>query len=430
VRTRLGLIAAAAACCCLLVPGSAAAQSLTPGPDLPVAESAGSARASSPSAGAAAFDRAKLQRKLRSLSARAPGSSGFYVAPVEGKGSALFGRKEGKSRKLASNTKLFTTAAALKRLGGGNGRLETTVYRRGNLERGVLRGSVYLVGDGDPSLGDSGMRELATEVSRTGINQVRGDLVADDTIFDRRRGVPDSGYGPSEYIAPLSGLVYGGSTYSGDPAKEAAKALERKLRKKGVRIKGKVRVGDTPKAVRADEPIAAFDSPPLSGLIEETNHNSNNFFAEMLLKRISAAGGKQGTTPDGARAVETFARTQGSKIDAKDGSGLTDGNKSSPRDVVRLLVSMQRGDERKAFYKSLPQAGMEGTLDGRMEGTPAAGSCRAKTGTINGVSTLSGYCKSGGQLTAFSLLMNGVSSYDAARAIQDDMVVAIAKYKP
>ena len=409
------------------MPGSAAAQSLHPGPDLPAASDRVALRAAEARGG---YDRSKLQRKLASLARRAPGSSGFYVDPVGGQGAPLFARKEGKARKLASNTKLFTTATALKRLGGGSARLETTVLQKGNVERGVLRGSLYLVGDGDPSLGDSGLRELAREVSRAGINKVRGDLVGDDTIFDRRRGVPDSNYGPSEYIAPLAGLVYAGSTYDGDPAKEAAKAFERKLRRSGVRIKGEVRLGAAPKAVLGSEPIAAFDSPPLSGLIEETNHNSNNFFAEMLLKRISAASGKQGTTPDGARAVETFARTQGSKIDAKDGSGLSDGNRSSPRDVVRLLIAMQRGEDSEPFFRSLPQAGQEGTLDGRMEGTSAAGRCRAKTGTIDGVSTLSGYCKAGGGLTAFSLLMNGVSSYDAARAIQDEMVVAISKYRP
>jgi serine-type D-Ala-D-Ala carboxypeptidase/endopeptidase (penicillin-binding protein 4) len=427
VRVQRGLIATAALSGCLLLPGSAAGQSLTPGPDLPAAGDAAASRAHDARGG---YDRAKLQKRLSALSRQTPGSSGFYVDEVTDTGGALFARKEGKARKLASNTKLFTTATALKRLGGGSARLETTVLQRGNVERGVLRGSLFLVGDGDPSLGDSGLRELATEVSRSGINKVRGDLVGDDTIFDRRRGVPDSGYGPSEYIAPLAGLVYGGSTYETDPAKEAAKAFERRLRKSGVRVKGKVRVGEAPEALRAEEPIAAFDSPPLSGLIEETNHNSNNFFAEMLLKRISAASGKQGTTPNGARAVETFARTQGSKIDAKDGSGLTDGNRSSPRDVVRLLVAMHRGEERKPFYGSLPQAGKEGTLDGRMEGTPAAGRCRAKTGTIDGVSTLSGYCKSGGGLTAFSLLMNGVNSYDAARAVQDEMVIAISKYRP
>ena len=84
----------------------------------------------------------------------------------------------------------------------------------------------------------------------------------------------------------------------------------------------------------------------------------------------------------------------------------------------------------KPFVDSLAVAGKEGTLDDRMEGTAAAGRCRGKTGTINGVSNLSGYCRSGKHMVAFSLLMNGVGSYDAARAIQDKMVVEIARYRP
>lgn len=426
----MGLIAAAALCCCLLAPGLAGAQSLLPGPDLPARGATQLQAASGPTAEAAKYSRAKLKRKLRSLARKAPGASGFFVDRLGGKGKPIFAKKAGKRRKLASNTKLFTTAAALKRLGGGNARLVTTVLRRGKVTNGVLRGNLYLVGDGDPSLGDAGLRELAREVARSGIKRVKGNLVADDSIFDRRRGVPDSGWGPSPYIAPLSGLVYAGSTYSGDPAKEAAQAFSRKLRKRGVRVKGKVKRGSTPKKLRGRRPIADHASPPVSALIEETNHVSNNFFAEMLLKRLAAAGGKKGTTPRGARAVQTFARTQGSKIDAKDGSGLTDGNRSSPRDVVRLLAAMQRNAFTKPFFRSLPRAGREGTLSGRMGGTSAAGRCRAKTGTISGVSALSGYCKTGGGLTAFSLLMNGVSSYDSARSIQDQMVVAISKYRP
>ena len=293
----------------------------------------------------------------------------------------------------------------------------------------MLRGNLYLVGGGDPSFGASGVRLLARQVARKGIRRVKGDLIADDTVFDRLRGVPDSNYGPSEYLAPLSGLVYGGSTYAGDPAKEAAQAFEKKLRKRGVRVAGKVRVGETPKSVRRDNPIARFGSPSIASLIEETNHNSNNFYAEMLLKRLWATPERQGTTKGGTRAVETFARRHGSAIDAKDGSGLTANNRSSPRDVVDLLVAMRRESDSKAFYGSLPQPG-EGTLADRMNGTSAAKRCRAKTGTITGVSVLSGYCDLGKRLVAFSLLMNGVGDLSAAHRIQDEMTVAISKYKP
>ncbi len=424
----MGLIAVVAALGCLLVPATGAAQNRLPGPDLPGSSAPSLQRASAQASGG--YSRSKLARKLSALARRAPGPSGFYVYDIGAGGkSVLFDHNEGKRRRLASNTKLFTTATALQRLGGGKARLETVVRRKGREQRGTLRGNLYLVGGGDPSLGAAGVRELAREVEDTGIRKVKGDLIADDTIFDRLRGVADSGYGPSPYIAPLSGLVFGGSTYSGDPAKEAGRAFEKKLRKRGVRIKGKVRVGQTPKKIAATDPIAAYESPTIAALIEATNIPSNNFFAEMLLKGIAAQGGK-GTTRRGTRAVETFARQHGSRVDAKDGSGLTANNRSSPRDVVRLLVAMRKESDAKAFYGSLPRAGKQGTLDGRMEGTSAAGRCRGKTGTITGVSALSGYCKAGDDLVAFSLLMNGVSNLDAAHDVQDEMVVAISKYRP
>lgn len=426
VRTRVGLIAVVAALGCL--PASAgAAQSRLPGPDIPGASSPSLKRADATASG---YSRSKLSRKLSGLARKAPGASGFYVYDIGAKGkNVLFDHDEGKRRRLASNTKLFTTSTALQRLGGAKARIETVVRRKGRTQRGVLRGNLYLVGGGDPSFGAAGVRELAREVKGAGIHRVKGDLVADDTIFDRLRGVPDSGYGPSPYVAPLSGLVYGGSTYDGDPAKQAGRAFEKKLRKRGVRVKGKVRVGDTPKKIAGTDPVAVYESPTIAALIQATNFPSNNFYAEMLLKGIAAQNGK-GTTKRGTRAVETFARQHGSKIDAKDGSGLTANNRSSPRDVVRLLVAMRKERDAKAFYGSLPRAGKQGTLDDRMEGTSAAGRCRGKTGTITGVSSLSGYCKAGHDLVAYSLLMNGVSNLDAAHDVQDKMVVAISKYQP
>jgi len=274
------------------------------------------------------------------------------------------------------------------------------------------------------------MRELATEVERAGVSRVKGRIVADDTVFDRKRGVPDSGFGPSPYIAPLSGLVYGGSTYSGDPATEAAVALRSALRKRGVKVSGGVKVGGTPKKLTTRKPLASVSSPTIAAIAGATNKPSNNFYAEMLLKRLGATGDRRGTTRGGAKASERFARGVGAKIAQLDGSGLTDNNRSDPRSVVRLLVAMLDHRAGKAFYDSLPRAGKEGTLDERMEGTAAAGRCRAKTGTITGVSALSGYCNSGRGRVAFSLLMNGVSSYDAARRIQDEMTIEIARYRP
>lgn len=427
----VGLIAAAAAF--VLAPATAAERSTpvpaaAPGPDLP----ARSAPALARTAGSGGITRRKLRRRLGNLARKAPGASGFYVYDIgAAKKRVLFDRKEGRRRKLASNTKLFTTATALHRLGASD-RIKTRVVQRGAVTgRGKLKGKLYLVGAGDPSLGKDDLKELAREVRRSGIRRVAGKLIADDSVFDRRRGVPDSGYGPSPYIAPLSGLVYGGSTYSGDPALAAGAAFKSLLRKGGVKVKGRVRVGKLPKRLRGRRPVALASSPTIASLAAATNKPSDNFFAEMLLKRLWAQPGRKGTTGGGTKAVERFARKQRSRIDARDGSGLTDANRSSPRDVVRLLAGMREHRAARAFYRSLPVVGKEGTVDERMEGTAAAGRCRAKTGTITGVSALSGYCNAGhGEKVAFSLLMNGVGSYDAARNIQDRMVVEIARYRP
>lgn len=431
VRGSRATILAALAALVALVAAAPAAAEPTPsrlaGPDLPGGSDPSLARqpAERPiSAG-------RLERELARLARRAPGASGYFVKDLDARGGAiLFDRSEGRRRKLASNQKLFTTITALHVLGPDE-RLQTRVKVEGEpTEAGRLRGDVYLVGGGDPSLGSAGMADLAERVSKAGVKRIGGRVIADDSIFDRRRGVADSRYDPSPYIAPLSGLVFDGSTYDLDPALEAGQAFRDALRGAGVKIEGKVKVGEIPGTLRDDPELASHGSDPVGELVRATNKPSDNFYAEMLLKAVAAAGGEQGTTERGARVVKRYAGELGSGVKARDGSGLTAGNKSSPREVVALLDAVQRQKELGApLFDSLAIAGKDGTLHGRMEGTAAAGSCRGKTGTISGVSNLSGYCKAGGGLVAFSLLMNGVGDVDAARDVQDRMVVEIAKYR-
>ncbi len=296
---------------------------------------------------------------------------------------------------------------------------------------GSLTGDLYLIGDGDPTLGSAGIADLADDVRDAGIRRVSGRVYGDDSIFDRLRGVADSNYGPSPYLAPLGGLVFDGSTYDEDPAKEAARAFRDELRGEGVKIGGKVKVKALPQQLRKEEAVGSWESETIAQLVAATNKPSNNFYAEMLLKRLDATESHEGTTEGGAADVERFVAGLGSKVDAKDGSGLTRHNRSSPRDVVKLLTSIRDedgiGDE---LFNSLSIAGQDGTLGSRMGGTVAAGRCRGKTGTITGVSNVSGYCKSGNGLVAFSILMNGVGDLTAAHNIQDDMIVQIARYRP
>lgn len=346
----------------------------------------------------------------------------------------LFARSARTTRLLASNTKLFTTAALQARF-GADARLETKLWpigrRIGERER-VLRGHLALVGAGDPAFGHGDVAELAADAGRAGIARVRGDLIADDTVFDRRRSVPMTGITGGPWFCPLSGLSYergrGGPGCAADPALVAGRALADELDEAGIRVEGELRVADTPNRIRDRRPLGLVHSPTVGSLIAATNKPSDNFLAEMLLKRLAAHPDGGGTTAAGARRAKRFANRLGSGVAMENGSGLSRLDRSTPRNVGRLLVAMARRRGGPAFRGSLPLAGREGTLADRMGGTAAAGRCRAKTGTLSDVSALSGYCRSGRGLVAFSILVNGVSDLERARDAQDRMAALIAAY--
>jgi serine-type D-Ala-D-Ala carboxypeptidase/endopeptidase (penicillin-binding protein 4) len=111
-----------------------------------------------------------------------------------------------------------------------------------------------------------------------------------------------------------------------------------------------------------------------------------------------------------------------------DGSGLSRQNRTTPHDVVDLLVGLDRSEAAGPMRVSLAVAGKAGTLSDRMRRSAAKGRCRAKTGTLNGVSNLAGYCHSrSGARLAFAFLMNGVSVY-TAHTLQDRMASVLARY--
>ena len=376
---------------------------------------------------------------------KAGGASGAWVMDIEApRNRVLFSWASHTRRILASNTKLFTTAAVLDRFGAAS-RLKTRLYarRRHALRGHTLRGNLVIVGAGDPALASVGfarrndlpltsIANLARDVRKAGIRRVTGAILADDTVFDRRRGVPTSGVDGSGELGPLSGLSYNsgfaGGHYAASPELAAARKLRRRLRELGVRVKRGTGRAHLPARVLRRRPLGSVRSPKLAQLIAETNRPSNNFFAEMLLKRLAARRGVKGTTRRGAHKAEKFARKLGGHVRMENGSGLSRSNRASPRHLGRFLVAMDRQPSGRAFRHSLPLAGRQGTVRRRMNGTAAAGRCRVKTGTLIGVSTLSGYCRAGHRLVAFSILMNSVDIATAHRA-QDKMAALIARYR-
>jgi serine-type D-Ala-D-Ala carboxypeptidase/endopeptidase (penicillin-binding protein 4) len=372
------------------------------------------------------------------------GSSGLLVIDSE-TGQIVCGRAPGRPRPLASNMKLFTTSTALARL-GTESRIATVLKTDGGIDRnGVLHGNLYLVGAGDPALGTpsfyrrflgglgTNIFQLKRQVREAGIKSVTGRLYADDSVFDRLRGVADSGYATSPEIGPLSGLSFnsGYSTpsaggFTSDPAITAAATLDASLREAGVSISPTVALAASP---AFSTELARVESPPLSSIVNTTDVYSYNLFAEMLTKLLGARFGGAGTTAAGANVVEAFARGHESGVHAVDGSGLTRSNRASPAQVVGLLRSMRRTSAGDEFIQDLALAGHEGTVAERMHGTAAYGRCRTKTGTIRAVSNLSGYCfNRDGRVMIFSILMAGVRDLSLAHYEQDQIAATIAGY--
>lgn len=390
---------------------------------------------------AAAADEALVKRLARQMRAAGP-YSGAYVANVShGKPRAVFRWRQHTPRILASNTKLLTTTAALARF-GAEGTLGTEVLGDGELDaEGVWRGSLYLRGGGDPTFGSrrfatrsygggATVQDLAALLEEAGIQRVRGRVMGDESAFDSLRGGPDSGYGVSVWVGPLSALSYNrglftesGRGFQANPPAFAAARLDDALEGHGVSVRFKPRAGVTPPDATV---LASVDSPPMQRLIRLTNKPSDNFFAETLLKDLAYQAGGVGTTAAGARIAASFARRLGARATLVDGSGLSRADRASPFSVVRLLAAMYRRPDYDPFVDSLPIAGQDGTLFDRMRRGAAHWRCRGKTGTLSNVSALSGYCEArSGENYAYSILMNGVYPI-GARKLQDQMLQAIA----
>ncbi len=402
--------------------------------------------AATPAPANASLSRSRLERGLAKQMRHVGGAGGAFVTDLDAqRNRALFSWSSRRHRPLASNTKLFTTAALLDRF-GPRATFKTRLYARSSRPAGrhTLRGSVVVVGAGDPALGKRSfarrfglpltpLGRLAGDIRRSGIKRITGKVRADDSIFDRQRGIPTSGVDASGELGPLSGLSYDSGIahghYAGNPELVAARALKNKLRRIGVRVEGGIGRADLPARVLHKRPLASVSSPSVAGLIAATLRPSNNFFAEMLLKRLAAGrAGPKGTTRRGARRVMKFAHRVGTSVKLENGSGLSRSDRASPRQVVRLLAAMSRRPGAGAYRRGLPLAGEQGTVADRMNGTAADGRCRTKTGTLTGVSALSGYCNAGHGTVAFSILM-GTANLDAARNAQDKMAALIARYR-
>ena len=217
-----------------------------------------------------------------------------------------------------------------------------------------------------------------------------------------------------------------------DPALYTGTLFSELLHQEGIHFNGQVLKGSVPDTARV---IAEHYSPPLTMVVFNTNKVSNNLSAELLLKTLGAeVKGPPGTATKGISVIHQFLNSIGidsTTYELADGSGVSRYNVITPHLIVRLLKAMHEDFGIQAEFKaSLPIAGIDGTLRRRMKGSAAEGLLHAKTGTLRGVSSLSGYTATAdGEVVAFSIMMEHfVGSASGIRSIQDRIGELISSF--
>jgi D-alanyl-D-alanine carboxypeptidase/D-alanyl-D-alanine-endopeptidase (penicillin-binding protein 4) len=388
----------------------------------------GQAPPTAQSAAKSAAATAALDRRLNVAlaSAKIPSSQRAAEVVDLATGEVVFSRHATGSLAPASNEKLPITLAALTLLGSGY-RIPTEVLGEGEQQGSDWIGDLVLKGYGDPDLSSGDLKQLAQQVRAAGIRSVSGDLIADESFFDRSRTAPGwkSSYRINE-CAPLSALsVDRGHVTSASPPLVAGRVFAKLLASSGVKVKSEPRPG----AASADAlQVASVESPPLWKLLRFMDRESDNYSAELLLKQVGAYENDQGTTADGAAAVTSVLADAGiplAGVRIVDGSGLSLRDRLTAAALSQLLVTAWDDTTvRSPFVGSLSIAGRVGTLSHRLRVGPAHGNVYAKTGTTNAASALSGYVRG---RYAFVILQNGSPIAAArARAAQDRFVTVLA----
>ena len=321
----------------------------------------------------------------------------------------------------ASTMKLLTSVAALDLLGSGYA-FRTYLYYKGTISKGVLSGDVWLVGGMDPLFDERDMRIFAETIHRIGVDTIRGRIMQDLSFKEEQ--LLGEGWCWDDENPQLTPLLISGKD-------EFASQFKDELMKCGVFVDAPVSTGRLPKD--KDVLLICSRSHALREVLEPMMKESDNLYAESMFYQIAASIGKRPAEAVHARQLIkqllTKAGVTGVQYRIADGSGLSLYNYVTPELMIRLLrYAYLKRDVMAALYPSLPVAGVDGTLKKRMTKGFAFENVHAKTGTVSGVSSLAGYCRSANRhLLAFCIINQGVMKNADGRNFQDKVCEAMCK---
>ncbi|MEM6296043.1 MAG: D-alanyl-D-alanine carboxypeptidase [Myxococcota bacterium] len=320
----------------------------------------------------------------------------------------------------ASNTKMFTTAAAIDIL-GADARVETEVLADAMPDAGgTVSGNLYLMGRLDVSwstdfYGTSRdpLDRIAEGLYDAGVRSVSGDVVAHGEFM----------YGGAS-LGEYNAVNYRAT---------AVQQFRNALTGAGISVGGSTATNPSFDAPAGAVSLLRWRSPPMSSLSVPVNVRSHNEFADMMLRHLGlATDGIATYEAGGAQIVDWMASlpTDNAGASWNDGSGLNHSNRTSARNIVDLMRFMEGTAAADRWMRSMAIAGVRGTLAGRMGGPTTLGRFWGKTGTLPsiGVVSLSGilFHRDDGRRYAVSLLFNGAPNVTSARVVQNDFVTAVA----
>jgi D-alanyl-D-alanine carboxypeptidase/D-alanyl-D-alanine-endopeptidase (penicillin-binding protein 4) len=325
-------------------------------------------------------------------------------------GDVLYHYKDWVARPPASNEKLLLSMALLNRVSPTQTIPTRVLSTRKIGGDGVLRGNLWIVGHGDPEIAAHDMGELAQALRARGLRRVRGRVLGATGPFSRDWWAHGwKNYFPTYYIARPTALTFRfnvgpGGRHIRDPERRAALALTGKLRGHGIRVSGKPGMGSTPRSLHA---LATIKSDQLRHVMHRMNMVSSNFRAEVLGKYLGARViGSPGSIARGAKAIRRFAGAHNVHVTAYDASGLSYANRVTAKGIVHLLWVADAAPWGVMLRNTLARGG-QGTLEDRLEDVRV----RAKTGTLDQVSALSGWVwlEREDAWAEFSILSRGIS---------------------
>ena len=325
--------------------------------------------------------------------------------------SAIFRFNEQQLLRPASTMKVVTAIAAIDRLGGSY-QFKTELCYTGKIENGTLTGDVYCVGGMDPRFNSDDMNAFVEAIRKMGVDTIRGRLYADKSMKDLN--LLGEGWCWDDDNPVLTPLLYGRKDKFMD-------RFEQQLRDAGIVVEAFSASGRKPE----DAYCIVSRYHTMDQVLMRMLKESDNLYAEAMFYQLAAsAGSRPATAKDARAAVKRLINKIGldpSRYKIADGSGLSLYNYVSAELEVRLLrYAYQNRNIYLHLQPTLPEAGVDGTLRSRMQGSFTRGNVRAKTGTVTGISSLAGYCRaSNGHMLCFAIINQGLLHGKNGRAFQD-----------